>query len=278
MTSPAPGLLGDTAARDYARKLHLFSAFAEPELRQAVSALDIEPGSRVLDAGCGTGETLRWLTAAAGAHGQVVGLDLASAHLAAARATLGPAAQIVQADLLKPPLVPGSFDLIWTVNTINHVRDPDAGLARLRALLAPAGRLALGQSSLLPEMYFAWDARLERLTHEAVRSYYRARYGLAEQDLSGVRALVGWLRRAALREVSVHTYLIERVAPLRPADEAYLLEAIFRGTWGERLRPYLDGDDYQALAQLCDPQDSRYALRRPDFHFLQSFTLAIGRL
>jgi len=184
----------------------------------------------------------------------------------------------VQADLLKPPLLPGSFDLIWTVNTINHLRDPDAGLARLRPLLAPGGRLALGQSALLAEMYFAWDARLERLTHEAVRMYYRARYGLAEQDLSGVRAIVGLLRRAALREVTVHTYLIERVAPLRPADEAYLLEAIFRGTWGERLRPYLDGDDYQALVQLCDPRDGRYALRRPDFHFLQSFTLAVGRV
>ena len=270
------GLLGDTAARDYARKLRLFSAFAEPELWQAVADLAIEPGSRVLDAGCGTGEALRWLAAAAGAQGRVIGLDLSTAHVSAARRSLCDRAGVVQADLLRPPFAAGRFDLIWAVNTVNHVRDPDAALAQLRPLLAAGGRLALGQSALLPEMYFAWDARLERLTHEAVRRYYLERYGLEEQELTAVRAIVGLLRRAALREICVHTYLIERIAPLRAADEAYLLEAIFRGTWGERLRPYLPAADYQSLTELCDPEHPGFALARPDFHFLQTFTVAVG--
>jgi SAM-dependent methyltransferase len=270
------GLLGDTAARDYARKLRLFTACAAPELRQAVADLAIKPGSRVLDAGCGTGGALGWLSAAAGDQGAVVGLDLSAAHLACAREGLGDGTGLVQADLIRPPLVAGCFDLIWMVNTVNHLRDPDAGLERLLPLLATGGRLAIGQSSLLPEMYFSWDARLERLTHEAVRRYYRERYGLEERQLQAVRAILGLLRRAGLREVRVHTYMIERVAPLDAAAEDYLLEAIFRGTWGERLRPYLALDDYAELTQLCDPEDSRYALRRPDFHFLQSFTLTVG--
>jgi len=88
-------------------------------------------------------------------------------------------------------------------------------------------------------MYFAWDSRLERLTNEAVRRFYLDRYGLREHDLTGVRSVVGWLRGAALRDVAVRTLTIERTSPLQPADEAYLLEAIFRDTWGERLRPYL---------------------------------------
>jgi hypothetical protein len=29
---------------------------------------------------------------------------------------------------------------------------------------------------------------------------------------------------------------------------------------------------------VCDPQHSSYALRRPDFHFLQSFTLVMGEI
>jgi len=278
MRASAAGLLGDTAGRDYAYKLRLFNAFAEPELRQAVAGLGIRPGARILDAGCGTGEALGWLAAAAGARGLVVGLDLASAHIAAAREAAASGTAVVQANLLSPPLASGTFDLIWAVNTVNHLRDADAGLARITPLLTAGGRLALGQSALLPEMYFAWDARLERLTHEAVRRYYRARYGLEERELTGVRAIVGLLRRAGLREVSVRSFLIERVAPLRPADEAYLLEAIFRRTWGERLRPYLSSEDYEELARLCDPDDPHYALRRPDFHFLQSFTLAVGML
>lgn len=276
MRPGAVGLLGDTAARDYARKLRLFAALAAPELRQAVADLAIEPGSRILDAGCGTGGALGWLAAAAGADGVVLGLDLSAAHLAAAREGLGARTGLVQADLSRPPLVAGCFDLVWMVNTVNHLRDPDAGLKRLRPLLAANGRVAIGQSSLLPEMYFAWDARLERLTHEAVGRYYRERYGLEERQLQAVHAILGILRRAGLRDVRVRTYVIERVAPLDAAAEAYLLEAIFRGTWGQRLRPYLPPADFAELSQLCDPDSDRYALRRPDFHFLQTFTLAVG--
>src|SRR6185312_13111688 len=54
-------LLGDTTARDYAHKLNLFNSFAQPELRRAIADLDLKPGMRVLDAGCGTGEALEWL-------------------------------------------------------------------------------------------------------------------------------------------------------------------------------------------------------------------------
>jgi len=72
--------------------------------------------------------------------------------------------------------------------------------------------------------------------------------------------------------------MIERLTPLEESDEAYLLEAIFRGTWGERLRPYLSDDDFEQLSRLCDPADPSYALRRPDFHFLQTFTLAVAEI
>ena len=125
-------------------------------------------------------------------------------------------------------------------------------------------------------MYFAWDARLERLTNEAVRQYYRDRYRIGERDLTSVRSIVGLLRRAPLRNVASRTFMIERVSPLSPADEAYLCEGIFRGTWGERLRPYLSVQDYTELARLCNPRQPQYALRRPDFHFLQCFTLVTG--
>lgn len=282
-TRPAPGgrstgLLGDTAARDYSHKLSLFNRFAEPELHQAIATLALRPGMRILDAGCGTGHTLQWLATAVGENGLVVGIDLASAHAAAALKTVASRVAVLQADVLKPPFGMASFDLIWSANTINHLHDPLAGLLRLRHLLHPAGRLALVQSSLLPDMYFAWDASLEQRVNEAVRSYYCDRYGLTQHDLTAVRALVGLLRGARMRHIETRTFAIERIAPLRAADEAYLLEAIFRGTWGERLRPYLSAGDFEQLAHLCDPADERFALKRPDFHVLQTLTLAVGSL
>lgn len=272
------GLLGDTTARDYSRKLRLFNSFAEPELRRAIASLGLKQGMRVLDAGCGTGEALRWLCDAVAPQGTVVGIDLAAAHVSAARAAASDQVWVLQADMRRPPLAPRSFDLIWSVNTINHLHEPLAGVRVLASLLRPGGRIALGQSSLLPDMFFAWDSRLERLTNEAVRRYYRNRYGLSERDLADTRSIVGLLRRAALHGVTAQTFIIERVSPLNPADEAYLLEAIFRGTWGERLRPYLSGEDYDELTALCDPGHPAHALRRADFHFLQTFTVAVGQV
>ncbi|HEY2465638.1 MAG TPA: methyltransferase domain-containing protein [Steroidobacteraceae bacterium] len=284
MLARPAGLLGDTAARDYSRKLRQFNSFAAPELRQAIAGLGLTPGMRVLDAGCGTGEALQWLSDAIAPHGVVVGIDLAAAHVSAARAAAagqGASAGLItvlQADVMRPPFAPRSFDLVWSVNTINHLREPLAGVWVLANLLCPGGRVAMGQSSLLPEMFFAWDSRLERLTTEAVRRYYRDRYGLSEHEVADSRSIVGLLRRAALRHVHVQTYIIERVSPLNDADEAYLIETIFRDTWGERLRPYLTDEDYDELTAVCNPRHPAFALNRTDFHFLQTFTLAVGEL
>jgi SAM-dependent methyltransferase len=276
-TAPAgSGRLGDTPERDYSRKLRMFNAFAEPELRAAIDSLDLVPGMRVLDAGCGTGETLGWLAAAVTPAGFALGIDLSTNHLRTARAALQPGTPLLQADLLRTPLATATLDLVWSVNTVHHLRDPAAGARALAALLRPGGRMALGQSSLLPDMYFAWDARLERRLTEAVQAYYRDRYGLSEQGLTAVRGLLGLLQGAGLCRIRVHTFVIERFAPLDPCAHAWLLEAIFRGTWGERLRPYLTHADHEELTRLCDPQHPDFALRRSDFHFLQTFTLAVG--
>jgi SAM-dependent methyltransferase len=273
---PLYGRLGDTPERDYSGKLRLFSALAEQELREAIASLRLEPGMRVLDAGCGTGETLGWLAAAVAPGGFALGVDLSAGHVRTAHVSLADNAAVLQGDLQRPPLAAASFDLVWSVNTVNHLSDPLAGARTMATLLRPGGRLAFGQSSFLPDMYFAWDARLERVTTEAVRAYYRDRYQLTEGDLTALRGLVGLLRAAGLSNVGVRTFVIERFAPLDQRAQAWLLEAIFRGTWGERLRPYLSAADYQTLAELCDPQHPRFALLRQDFHFLQTFTLAVG--
>jgi ubiquinone/menaquinone biosynthesis C-methylase UbiE len=272
------GLLGDTLARDYSGKLSKFNAFAQPELRRLIAALDLTDGMHVLDAGCGTGEALNWLRGEVGAAGRVVGVDLAAAHIAAAKLQAEHDVQLIQADLLDDLFEPASFDLVWCVNAINHLTDPVGGITHLARLLRPGGRIAVGQSSFLPDMYFAWDARLERVVNEAVHRYYRNRYGLEEHDLTAVRAVVGMMRTAGLQNVGVRTVLIERMSPLDAASESYLEETVFRGTWGERLRPYLSSGDYAELAALCDPASPHYALRRIDFHFLQTFTLASGQV
>src|SRR5215472_647763 len=105
MTAPATfGRLGDSPERDYSLKLRLFNEMAEPELRAAITALRLEPGMRVLDAGCGTGEALGWLAAAVTPKGLALGIDLSASHLRTARGALSQNVMLVQADLQRPAL------------------------------------------------------------------------------------------------------------------------------------------------------------------------------
>ena len=274
----AVGFLGDTPSRNYSGKLSRFNSFAEPEIRRLISSAGLCPGMRVLDAGCGTGDALPWLLDAVKPSGNVIGIDLALAHVEAARRWTGANIEVLQGDLSTLCLAPASVDFIWCVNTINHLHDRVQGIESLAGLLRPGGRIALGQSSLMADMFFAWDARLERVVNEAVRQYYRERYSLTEQDLTSSRAIVGVLRAAQLKNASVRTVLIERVSPVDAATECYLVEAIFKSTWGECLRAYLSDRDYAELVRLCDPNSAHFALRRPDFHFLQSFTLVTAEI
>ncbi len=269
------GRLGDTASRVYTRKLELFNRFAERELRAALDLLELQPGQRALDAGCGVGLITQWLAERAGPSGRAIGVDLSGQHARDAL-QLAPGASIVQADVTRLPFPAASFDRLWCANTINHVHDPVTTLSRFARSLKPGGRLALGQSLFLPEMFFAWDERLERAVVQANRRYYREKYNLNEADTANVRNVLGWVKRAGLRDVRAHTLMIERTQPLTSLDREYFIECVFQGYWGERVRPFLSADDWRELQALTDPASPAFCLDRPDFHHLQSYTVVTG--
>lgn len=60
-------------------------SFIRPVRARAVELMQIRPGARVLDAGCGTGASFRHLVEAAGPGGEVVGIDISAGAAAHAR-------------------------------------------------------------------------------------------------------------------------------------------------------------------------------------------------
>jgi len=265
--------LADAPDRSYARKLGLFADFAAPELREILAGLGLGLGrtARVLDVGCGVGATAGLASELLGPEALVVGIDLSLPHLRVASEITN--AAFVQADAASPCFREATVDLIWTCNTINHLRDPVGGLRGLRTLLAPGGRILLAQSGLLPEMYFAWDAPLDDAVRRACHEYYRGRYGLTERDTAGVRGLVRLANEAELTVRRVRTIAIERIQPLTTADRRYFEEAIFEGTWGARIHAYLSADERDRLARSCTPGSPEYCLDRADFHHIQTLTV-----
>lgn len=98
-------------------------------------------GRLVLDAGCGSG---RYAAVAARLGARVFAVDVTQAVERAREvcATL-PAVQVVQADILRLPFAPETFDAIYSIGVLHHTADTRAAFDALVRLLRPGGRLAV---------------------------------------------------------------------------------------------------------------------------------------
>ncbi|MFJ2511335.1 class I SAM-dependent methyltransferase [Streptomyces griseoviridis] len=115
-----------------------------PAYADAVAALGLREGGRVLDAGCGTGRALPPLRAAVGASGVVVGADLTPAMLqAAVRAGRDGDGRLLVADVAALPLRTGSLDAVFAAGLIAHLPHPAENLRELARAVRPGGVLAL---------------------------------------------------------------------------------------------------------------------------------------
>jgi len=92
-------------------------------------------GLRVLDVGCGTGQSLRIYRERAGLY---VGIDLSLGALRMAGGRFG-GASWMQADALRLPFRTGSFDVVAFSSVLHHIGDRGAALAEARRVLAPGG-------------------------------------------------------------------------------------------------------------------------------------------
>lgn len=115
-----------------------------PAYAAAVADLGLREGSRVLDAGCGTGRALKPLRAAVGPSGVVLGADLTPAMLeAAVRAGRGLDGQLLLADAAALPLRSESLDAVFAAGLIAHLPHPGENLRELARVVRPGGTLAL---------------------------------------------------------------------------------------------------------------------------------------
>jgi demethylmenaquinone methyltransferase/2-methoxy-6-polyprenyl-1,4-benzoquinol methylase len=104
--------------------------------RQTVAALELEPGARVLDVACGTGDLSRELMR----NGlRAIGLDYSAGMLAAARTT----APLVQGDALSLPVRGDAMDGAVSGFALRNVADLGAMFRELARVVRSGGRVAL---------------------------------------------------------------------------------------------------------------------------------------
>ena len=126
----------------------------------------IQPGERVLDAGCGVGGSSLWLATERGA--EVVGITLAARQAAMARSNalrrgVTDRVQFEVADFTATPFPDASFDVVWAVESLCHAPRKAAFYREAARLLRPGGRVIVADFVRAARPL---DSTGERLLHE----------------------------------------------------------------------------------------------------------------
>jgi ubiquinone/menaquinone biosynthesis C-methylase UbiE len=138
--SPDPVLAEyDRLAGEYDRR---WGDYVTASVRATLRRLEVRPGARVLDVGCGTGTLLTALVRAVPGV-MCVGVDLSARMLAVARRKLPPAVALVAGTAERLPFADASFTAVVSTSALHYFRDPAAALREMGRVLAPGGSVVI---------------------------------------------------------------------------------------------------------------------------------------
>jgi len=198
--------LDEARGRERAASLELRGRAAEQiEMRAAyLDLLDIAPGERVLDVGCGSGAVLRDLARRVAPAGQAVGVDPSPAMLQIAGelardAGLNELIDLRQGDARALPFGDGEFDAVLAVTALSHVPDGERAVPELLRVARPGGRVAVFDGDADAMIISHPDRALTRRIVAARSDHTFANSWLA-------RRLPGLFREAGLRDVQLRAF------------------------------------------------------------------------
>lgn len=258
--------------------IHFEASRLEYEVQ--LRAVGIKPGWHVLDAACGTGPFLPWLTDLVGSEGRLTALDLAPDNVAAVerRAAgwqLSCPVETRVGNVLAIPYPDDNFDAVWFANTTAYLTDEELNVAltELRRVVRPGGLVAIKEI----------DGTMNRVVPAppglTLRMFQVAANAGSVQMIGHLRTplLPGWLRRAGLVDIWRRTILIERTSPLDPPSRAAWHGALtfFAACAADLELPLADREVW---ARLRDPAGLERFLDDPDCSLVEGNLLTVGRV
>ena len=106
---------------------------------------DLVCGTKILEAGCGTGQLSAFLSVA---NRTIYGADMCMNSLRLAedfrKKNLGERLRFVQMNLFRPPFKDGSFDLVISNGVLHHTSDPRLAFKSIARLVKPGGYILIG--------------------------------------------------------------------------------------------------------------------------------------
>ena len=203
-TLPADGVraMFDRIAPVYDAMNRVMTAGLDGRWRAETAAAVVQPGDRVLDACCGTGDLA---VASARIGGRVTGVDFSERMLERARRKSSEVTWM-QGDALALPFEDGSFDAATVGFGVRNLSDLDEGLRELRRVLRAGGRVGILEITrprgLLAPFYRLWFDGLVPLLGKVLPGGSAYTYLPASvRRFPGPEGLAGALRAAGFEDV-----------------------------------------------------------------------------
>jgi SAM-dependent methyltransferase len=133
-------------AEHWVREADRYDAMLRPFGELAMDRAGVSAGERVLDVGCGGGQTTLAIAERVGARGAITGIDISEPLVRRAREAAKRAGvtnvEFELGDAQTHPFPAGAFDAVFSRFGIMFFADPEAAFANLAGALRPGGRIA----------------------------------------------------------------------------------------------------------------------------------------
>lgn len=224
------------------------------------------PGSRVLDIGCGFGDTSRQIAAIVGAEGSVLGVDVAERFIEAARAETaeaGVANVAFAATDVQVGELPDGFGYAFSRFGTMFFANPVAALGNVRRSLVDGGRLCMVVWRRKPDN--DWLHRAELAVEEYLTEPEESDeptcgpgpFSMADADTVSTQLQAAGFADVDLRRCDIDVCIgddldraVDLVTALGPAGEIIRLA----GEEAERIRPEIEARLRDELAPYVRPE------------------------
>ncbi|MEM7131853.1 MAG: methyltransferase domain-containing protein [Chloroflexota bacterium] len=249
---------------------------AQAEYEDTLNSAGIQPGWKVLDAGCGNGVFLPLLSTIVGSGGSIAALDVAEENVNAVQHQISQHRYACHVEaqtgtISNLPYESNSFDAVWCANVTMYLTEAEleTAISEFARVLRPGGIVAIKEvdlsvfqfQPLSPELVSRWltAAQQAGITHI--------------QGASRGTRMPSWIRVAGFEITKRQTFLVERWAPLGDVERDLVAENL--GALANKAPDLgLSNEDQQQWAEVRDSPD-RY-LDDPDFCYRAIHVLTVG--
>jgi len=242
----------------------LIAAYRTPDMSRQRNAtlqrLNLKPGERVVDVGCGPGFLCETMAEAVGPTGHVVGIDISNDLIDfATRRKNSDRIDYRVGDATALPVGDSQFDVVVSTQVIEYIADADVALREIARVLRPGGRAFIVDTDFDSWVWHATDS--ERMA-QIMKGW---ELHCAHAHLP--RTLVPRLRAAGFTIIGVEAYPIINTC-YGPGDFSHGLSLL--------IAEFLRGHDFEArivddwLADLRDMEQRKASFFSLNRYFFDS--------